>query len=291
MKLKADGFRVGVLDLTDGEPTPFGTVEIRARETAAASAVLGLDWRENLGLPNRSVEATLGARAKLATVFRREKPRWLFAPLLGRLSSRPCRGHATDRGGPLLVEAHEVGHARRTASSGANFLLLLRPPASRRATGVRARHQPVLGTQTPSGGMLSKPIRHRPPTDAADVHRPAARSGGLLGLVHWQAVWRGVCKSRADRRGELEPVRLENLLADFGFPFTGRYVNRFARIADQVRRTARDVWIRARTERPSREQHCYRLAIVLLLGSLLIAAPRFAIGGLPPRQIGRASCC
>src|SRR3954463_2454379 len=33
LKLKADGLKVGVLDLTDGEPTPFGTPELRARET------------------------------------------------------------------------------------------------------------------------------------------------------------------------------------------------------------------------------------------------------------------
>ncbi len=80
MKFKDDGWRVGVLDLTNGEPTPFGTPEIRARETAAATAVLGLDWRENLGLPNRSLEATLEARAKLAGVFRLQRPRWIFAP-------------------------------------------------------------------------------------------------------------------------------------------------------------------------------------------------------------------
>lgn len=80
LKFKAEGRRVGVLDLTNGEPTPFGSPEIRARETAAATAVLGLDWRENLGLPNRSLEATLDARAKLAGVFRQTRPRILFAP-------------------------------------------------------------------------------------------------------------------------------------------------------------------------------------------------------------------
>jgi LmbE family N-acetylglucosaminyl deacetylase len=41
---------------------------------------MGLTWRENLGLPNRSLEATLENRAKLAEVFRRTRPRWLFAP-------------------------------------------------------------------------------------------------------------------------------------------------------------------------------------------------------------------
>ena len=58
----------------------MGTPEIRARETAGATEVLGLDWRENLGLPNRCLEPTLEARAKLAAVIRRTRPRWLFAP-------------------------------------------------------------------------------------------------------------------------------------------------------------------------------------------------------------------
>ena len=72
MKFIAEGRRVGVLDLTSGEPTPHGSLEIRAREAAAATKIMGLEWRENLGLPNRSLEATLENRAKLAAVFRRE---------------------------------------------------------------------------------------------------------------------------------------------------------------------------------------------------------------------------
>src|SRR5262249_3399861 len=64
--LKAQGAKVGVLDLTDGEPTPYGSPEIRQTESAKASAVLGLDWRGNLGLPNRSLVADLDARRRLA---------------------------------------------------------------------------------------------------------------------------------------------------------------------------------------------------------------------------------
>jgi N-acetylglucosamine malate deacetylase 1 len=78
--LKAEGARVGVLDLTDGEPTPFGSPEIRRRETEAATAVLGLDWRDNLGLANRSLLADLEARARLAGVLRQTRPRFLLAP-------------------------------------------------------------------------------------------------------------------------------------------------------------------------------------------------------------------
>ena len=80
LKLKNEGHRVGILDLTDGEPTPHGSPEIRAVETDAATNLLGIDWRENLGLPNRFLEANLEARHKLAAVIRRTRPRWLFAP-------------------------------------------------------------------------------------------------------------------------------------------------------------------------------------------------------------------
>ena len=80
LRFRADGFKVGVLDLTSGEPTPHGSEVIRAQETAAATAVLGLDWRENLGLANRKLEHTLEARGRLAEVFRRTRPKWLFAP-------------------------------------------------------------------------------------------------------------------------------------------------------------------------------------------------------------------
>ena len=80
LKLKEEGRAVGILDLTDGEPTPHGSVEVRASETTAATKILGLDWRENLGLRNRCLEPTLEARKQVAEVIRRVRPRWLFAP-------------------------------------------------------------------------------------------------------------------------------------------------------------------------------------------------------------------
>jgi bacillithiol biosynthesis deacetylase BshB1 len=78
--LLAQGARVGVLDLTDGEPTPHGSPEIRRRETEAASAVLGLTWRGNLGLTNRRLTADMDCRAKLASALRQLRPKILFAP-------------------------------------------------------------------------------------------------------------------------------------------------------------------------------------------------------------------
>ena len=49
------GLRVGVVELTSGEPTPRGSLEIRAQETAAATEIMDLSWRDNLNLPNRSL--------------------------------------------------------------------------------------------------------------------------------------------------------------------------------------------------------------------------------------------
>lgn len=77
---KRQGLRVGVLDLTDGEPTPRGTPERRSQEAAVASERLGLDWRAWLGLPNRCLEHTLESRRQLAEVFRVTQPRLILCP-------------------------------------------------------------------------------------------------------------------------------------------------------------------------------------------------------------------
>jgi len=78
LRMLEDGLTVGILDLTNGEPTPLGTPEIRMRETKAASAVLGVTWRTNLDLPNRKLQHDLSARTALASIIRKTQPRWLF---------------------------------------------------------------------------------------------------------------------------------------------------------------------------------------------------------------------
>lgn len=80
IKMIESGWRVGILDLTSGEPTPHGSESIRREETSVASEALQISWRGNAGLPNRKVEATLEARELLAGYFRMLRPRWIFAP-------------------------------------------------------------------------------------------------------------------------------------------------------------------------------------------------------------------
>jgi bacillithiol biosynthesis deacetylase BshB1 len=73
-KLVRQGYRVGMIDLTSGEPTPRGTPEIRAREAEAARQVLGVPVRINLALPNRELMDCPANRYVLATQFRKLRP-------------------------------------------------------------------------------------------------------------------------------------------------------------------------------------------------------------------------
>ena len=79
IKLVKQGHMVHLVDMTNGEPTPHGSVETRARESAEAAKILGVE-RTLLGLKNREVQHTIEARHKLAAVIRRHKPNVLFVP-------------------------------------------------------------------------------------------------------------------------------------------------------------------------------------------------------------------
>lgn len=79
-KMIGQGMRVGILDLTSGEPTPHGSEEIRRAETIRATEILNVTWRGNAGLVNRELQHTLDARKRLASYFRMLRPRWIFAP-------------------------------------------------------------------------------------------------------------------------------------------------------------------------------------------------------------------
>jgi LmbE family N-acetylglucosaminyl deacetylase len=75
-RLARQGYRVGIVDLTDGEPTPASPgPEVRLAEARAAAEVLGAKVRVTLDLPNRRLFDTFEARVALAKVFRKHRPR------------------------------------------------------------------------------------------------------------------------------------------------------------------------------------------------------------------------
>ncbi len=77
--LAAQGHTVTLLDMTSGEPTPFGDPAIRAQEAAAAAKILGVT-RLQLGLVNREVLYNLEARHRTAAIYRHVRPDLLFVP-------------------------------------------------------------------------------------------------------------------------------------------------------------------------------------------------------------------
>lgn len=79
IKLVRQGHYVHLLDMTNGEPTPNGSPEIRQREWENATKVLGCS-RSNLGLKNREVTHDLPSRHKLAAEIRKHRPTVLFVP-------------------------------------------------------------------------------------------------------------------------------------------------------------------------------------------------------------------
>ena len=99
-KLVRQGYRVGIIDLTTGEPTPRGSEEIRAREAEAARSILGVHVRINLGLPNRILMDGPEARFRLGTELRRLRPSVLIT-VAGRTPAASPDHHQ----GHLLTEA------------------------------------------------------------------------------------------------------------------------------------------------------------------------------------------
>ncbi len=77
--LASQGHSVLLLDMTNGEPTPLGDPATRAKEAARAAELLRVR-RLCLGLPNRMLEHSLGARHAVAKVIREHHAQILFVP-------------------------------------------------------------------------------------------------------------------------------------------------------------------------------------------------------------------
>lgn len=79
IKLARQGHYVHLLDMTNGEPTPNGSPDIREREWTKAGEIMGVS-RSVLGLTNRQVTHGLESRYKLAAAIRVHRPNVMFVP-------------------------------------------------------------------------------------------------------------------------------------------------------------------------------------------------------------------
>lgn len=86
-KWVGEGLSVVMLDLTNGEPTPFGDPVTRAGEARKSAGILGVTERITLDLPNRVLEDSVMARRKVAEIYRQFRPRMVF--IHGERDSHP----------------------------------------------------------------------------------------------------------------------------------------------------------------------------------------------------------
>jgi bacillithiol biosynthesis deacetylase BshB1 len=80
LRAAAFGRSTGILDLTAGEAGTRGSAALRGQEAARAAAILGVTVREALDLPDAGLVNTPDARARVASVIRRLRPRVVIAP-------------------------------------------------------------------------------------------------------------------------------------------------------------------------------------------------------------------
>lgn len=80
LKMRAQGRRTAILDLTRGEAGTRGSAEERELEAAEAAKILGARWREALDIPDGRVENTYENRVKIVAALRRVRPRVVILP-------------------------------------------------------------------------------------------------------------------------------------------------------------------------------------------------------------------
>lgn len=80
LKLIRQGMKTGVVDLTMGELSTRGTVEVREKEAREAASRLQLSSRTNAGLPDGRIENSYGHRLKIITFLRMHRPKLIFIP-------------------------------------------------------------------------------------------------------------------------------------------------------------------------------------------------------------------
>lgn len=80
ISLVEKGFKVGIVDLTQGELSSRGNVLTRKMETEKASKILGINFRENLKFKDGNLEIGINSIKKVVEIIRKLRPLIVFAP-------------------------------------------------------------------------------------------------------------------------------------------------------------------------------------------------------------------
>lgn len=79
-RFTSNGLKVGVIDLTRAELSTRGNVSLRTNETNAATKILKLKVRQNLGIEDGNVTISQDSLKKVVSIIRQYKPSIVFAP-------------------------------------------------------------------------------------------------------------------------------------------------------------------------------------------------------------------
>lgn len=80
IKLSDSGKKTGIVDLTSGELSTRGTLNIRKRETDNSSKILGVIKRINLAIPDGNIQNNAANRLKIIRILRQYSPEIIFFP-------------------------------------------------------------------------------------------------------------------------------------------------------------------------------------------------------------------
>ncbi len=74
------GYKVGILDLTEGELGTRGSRSIRVKEADEAAKILGVHIRDNLRIPDGNIEVNQNNLTKVIQVYRTYRPKIILIP-------------------------------------------------------------------------------------------------------------------------------------------------------------------------------------------------------------------
>ncbi|MCH7721964.1 MAG: bacillithiol biosynthesis deacetylase BshB1 [Bacteroidetes bacterium] len=121
-KFTESGFKVGIIDLTQGEMGTRGSVEIRKNEAADAAKILKISVRENLLIPDGDIRISNENINKVVVMMRKYCPGLVFAPYFN--DRHPDHIHTSD----LIKEAMFVsGLSKAKTFVGENAQAVFRP--------------------------------------------------------------------------------------------------------------------------------------------------------------------
>jgi bacillithiol biosynthesis deacetylase BshB1 len=193
------GYRTGIVDLSRGELSSQGSVDERAREAEAAAKVMGLAVRENLGLPDGSIDPSPASPHLPIAVasIRRHRPELLLVPWIeerhpdheaaSALLTRAAffsslRKFATPSGeapfAPRWVLYYEMRH-RLTPS----FIVDTSKAWERKARAIACHASQVTRRDASAATLISSPLAIEA-IEARDRYR-----GSAIGVRHGEALF------------------------------------------------------------------------------------------------------